>query len=62
LEGYVALITCHECGERISSDANVCPKCGAISMRVRRGWVAILVAVIVCIAAYILIELTTPTL
>jgi DNA-directed RNA polymerase subunit RPC12/RpoP len=30
----MALITCHECGNQVSTEAIVCPKCGAPGKRI----------------------------
>ena len=51
----MALGTCRDCGQPVSFDARVCPKCGAdepaeTAAHMRRvGWVKFVVAVIVLV-------------
>jgi RNA polymerase subunit RPABC4/transcription elongation factor Spt4 len=50
----MALLTCHECGNSISSTANRCPHCGGVTKRAQRNTVAILVIMAVLALAYLL--------
>lgn len=45
----MALIECHECREKISSEAERCPKCGA-KPRGRFSWGAVILGGMVCAA------------
>lgn len=43
----MALIACHECGARISSDTLACPKCGAMKPAVKTWRNVIIVGAVV---------------
>ena len=46
----MALVACHECGAKISSDTRKCPQCGAPSKLERVRGDILIVATLICVA------------
>ena len=57
MESGMAIIKCHECGNEISSEAKVCPQCGAKNRSYSKKWSAtFLVVVVLGFVAYYIFE------